>query len=106
MVTEEPIELVAPGVFWLQEPTKSFVGLNWFPYEALVPSVRVNQGAWHDTPWPFADDESYAWRTLAIPIPFEEIRDGDNTIEVKYAGADGTVVANVNIILIAASPVP
>jgi hypothetical protein len=106
VVHEEPTDLVAPGVYWLQEPTKSFVGLNWFPYEALVPSVRVNEGAWHDTPWPFADDETFVWRTLAIPIPFEEIRDGDNTIEVKYAGGDGTVVANVNIILIAASPVP
>jgi hypothetical protein len=105
-VHAEPVDLVAPGVYWLQEPTKSFVGLNWFPYETLAPSVRVNGGPWHETAWPFADDETFVWRTFAFPVPFEEIREGDNTIEVKYSGNDGTVVANVNVILIAASPVP
>jgi hypothetical protein len=106
LVGSEPVALRAPGVYWLQDPTKSFVGLNWFPYETTVPDVSINGGPWHETAWPFAEDEPFMWRTYAIPIPNGEIRAGDNTIEMRYSGDDGTVVANVNIILIAASPVP
>ena len=97
--------VTAPGVYWLQTPTKVFVTMNWFPYEAAVPSVRVNGGAWHDTPWPF-DAETFAWRTLAIPIDFADVRPGDNTIEFKFSGSSGTIVSNIDLILIAASPVP
>jgi hypothetical protein len=94
---------VVPGVYWLQSPTKAFIGLNWFAFKYDVPSVRLNGGEWHETKWPF-DSEGYTWRTIAIPIPLDEVKPGDNAFEIK--SADVGVVSNINLILIAASPVP
>ncbi len=104
-VDRTAISLSAPDVHWDQVPTKQFVAFNWFPWQPVVPSVRVNGGPWHDTPWPF-DDETYVWRTIAVPISFSEVKSGKNTIEFKYANDDGTVVSNVDVILIAATTVP
>ncbi len=104
-VTTNPTAVTAPGVYWNQAPTKQFVAFNWFSWEAAVPSVRVNGGQWHDTPWPF-DSETFVWRTIAVPVPMSEVKPGNNMIEFKFSGANGTTVANVNLILIAAGPVP
>ena len=65
--------------------------------------MRINGGAWHETAWPF-DAQSYSWRTIAVGIPLSEIRAGSNVVELRSATT--TVVANVDITLIAASPVP
>ena len=100
-----PVAVTAPGVYWLQTPTKAYVAFNWFAVTQSVPSVSVNGGPWHDTPWPF-DSESYTERTIAVPISMSEVKTGDNTIQFKWNGSGSTAVANINIILIAASPVP
>jgi hypothetical protein len=70
----------------------------------VIPSISVNGGPWIDTPWPF-DAGTYSWRSLSIPVPVEQVRDGTNTI--AFRSNDGsTTVANVSLILVAASPVP
>jgi hypothetical protein len=97
--------VTAPGVTWQQTPTAAYVGLNWFATTPSVPNVRVNGGPWHSTPWPFAESE-FAWRTIAVPIPMSEVKAGDNTIEFTWGGGGTTAVSNINIILIAAAPVP
>ena len=66
--------------------------------------MSINGGPWIDTPWPF-DSQTYSWRSLAIPIPLEQVHDGANTITLKSADSS-TIVANLSIILVAASPVP
>jgi hypothetical protein len=95
--------LSVPGLYWLQQPTKAFVTFNWFATDAVVPSVRINGGSWHDTAWPF-DAQTFSWRTIAVPLPLGEIRPGSNTVEFK--SATGLVVSNIDINLTAASPVP
>ena len=97
--------VVSPGVYWQQTPTAAYVGFNWFATTTSVPNVRVNGGPWHSTPWPFAESE-FAWRTIGVPIPMSEVVAGNNTIEFTWGGGGQTVVANINIILIAAAPVP
>jgi len=92
-----------PGVYRTQTPTSALVTFNWFSYTAVVPSVRVNGGAWHDTAWPF-DPTTFGWRTIAVTIPVAETRDGVNTIEFK--SADEVAVSNIDLILVAASPAP
>ena len=98
-----PTILEVPGVYWLQQPTAATVTFNWFAEQPLVPDVRINGGPWHSTPWPF-DQQAFSWRTFAVPIPVGEIRPGTNAIEFR-SGAQ-TIVANVDIVLTAASPVP
>jgi hypothetical protein len=95
--------LAVPGVTWRQTPTAAFVGFNWFPFQSpgTVPEVRVNGGPWHSVSWPF-DPTVYSWRTIAVEVPMSEIHAGENT--VQFRNGTSTIVANVNIILIAASP--
>jgi hypothetical protein len=104
-VESSPVALTINGVYWTQPPTGAIVTFNWFPYDPIVPSVRINGGAWHDTAWPF-DPETYGWRTIAVSIPVAEVQAGTNTIEFKVGSGDEAVVSNVNVILIAGSPVP
>jgi len=68
-----------------------------------VPSFRVNGGPLHATPWPF-DPATFSWRTIDVPVPLSEVRDGTNTIE--FAPGSEAALSNVNLILIAGSPVP
>jgi hypothetical protein len=100
-ITQDPTSFTAPGVYWLQNPTKAYIAFNWFADQTTVPSVRINGGPWHTLTWPF-DTTTSTWRTIAIPIPPNEIKPGNNTIE--YTSPNNTVISNTNIILIAASP--
>ena len=67
-------------------------------------ACSVNGGPWHDTPWPF-DSETYTERTIAIPIPLDEVSKV-TTPSSSNGTASAHRVANINIVLIAASPVP
>jgi hypothetical protein len=103
-----PIALQTVPVYRLQTPTSAVVTFNsivmsW-PTNSEVPSVRLNGGAWHDTAWPYSGGAG-SWRTFAITVPVSEVRDGVNTVEFKTGGT-AQVLSNVNVILIAGSPVP
>ena len=96
----------------MQAPTGGLVTFNFFPWDLTVPSFRIvnsaGTGPWHDTAWPF-DPETYAWRTIGVPVPVSEIQDGTNTIEFKsntQNGFDTQAVSNIDLILVAGSPVP
>ena len=99
-----PISLTVSGVHRNQTPTGAIVILNTYSYAAVVPSISINGGAWIDTPWPF-DAQTYSWRSLSIPVPLDQVHDGTNTISLK-SGDGSTVVANISVVLVAASPVP
>jgi hypothetical protein len=91
------------GVFRKQAPTGALVTFQWMAFDQSVPSVRVNGGAWHDTAWPF-DSTTYSSRVIAVPIDASEVVDGTNTLEFKTA--NGTVIHNINLILVAGAAVP
>ncbi len=101
-VTSTPLALATVPVYRLQTPTSALVTFNWNPETPIVPSFRLNGGPWHDSPWTFVGGAS-AWRTLGVTVPVSEVVDGVNTIE--FASLAPLVVSNVNVILIAASPV-
>lgn len=96
------VNLTPTPVSWQQTPTTVYVGLNWWPEQAAVPSVSVNGGAFQTIPWP--GGETFGWRTVAIPVPFSDVHAGANTIAVRWSGSTTTAISNVNLILIAAAP--
>jgi hypothetical protein len=98
--------LTVTGVTWRQPPTAALVTFNWFNEAQVVPTVRVNGGTPHVTAWPYPGGEGFTWRTLAVPISMSEVRPGTNTLTFSYSDLGGAVLANVNITLIAAAPVP
>jgi hypothetical protein len=100
-VTSTPLALATVPVYRLQTPTGALVTFNWNPELPIVPSFRLNGGPWHDTPW--IGGGEFAWRTIGVTVPVSEVRDGVNTIE--FASISPLVLSNVNVILIAASPV-
>jgi hypothetical protein len=98
------------GINWQQTPTASYVTFNWSPFEALMPEVSLNGGAWQTLPW--IGGPTWSTRTVAIPVPFSDVKVGDNVIQVRYGVGQsttfdgGTIISNVNLVLIAATPVP
>jgi hypothetical protein len=99
-LADSNVTLTAPGVYWTQTPTAAYVLLNYFATDSNRPTVRVNNGTW--SPSPNNGSTGYGWSTIAIPIPFTDVKTGTNTIEVQ--GGQQTVIANINIALIAATP--
>jgi hypothetical protein len=91
------------GVAPQQTPASAIVTFNWFAFDKTVPSVSVNGGAPVATVWPF-DDETFVWRTIAVSVPVAQVQNGTNTITL--ASGTNVTVSNINLILIAAAPVP
>lgn len=103
-IGEGPVTFEVHGVHHDQTPSAAQVVLNTYSYGAVIPSISINGGPWIDTAWPF-DPQTYSWRSLSIPIPLEQVVDGTNSISFKSDDAS-TVVTNISLILVAASPVP
>jgi hypothetical protein len=99
-----PVTLSVSGVHSNQTPTAAQVVLNTYSFGTVLPSVSVNDGPWIDTAWP-SDGQTFLWRTLSIPVPVAEVHDGANTLTFK-SGDGSTVIANISLILVAASSVP
>jgi len=99
-----PIDLQVSGVRRDQAPTGAQIVLNTYSFAAVVPSVSVNGGPSIQTPWPF-DAQTYSWRSISIPVPLDQIHDGTNTLTFT-SGDSSTIISNISLILVAASPVP
>jgi len=103
-VGANPLSLTVEGVHRDQTPTGAQVVFNLATeVAATIPSISINGGPWIDTPWP-PEWQTFSSRALSIPVPLDQVHDGTNTISLKSAGSN--VVANVSLILVAASPVP
>ena len=97
------VVLTVPNVAWQQTPTAQYVLVNFYPFQKVAPTVRVNGGAWQTLAWPYPDSITYSWRTIAISVPASDIHAGTNTIE--FQGGKQLVLSNVNLALIAATGV-
>jgi hypothetical protein len=102
--TTTPRTLLVPGVTWKQTPKTALVTFTFFPEALVVPSVSVNGHAAHATAWPYPGGAAYTWRTLAVEVPLSEVKAGTNSL--TFTDNDNAAIANVNIALIAAAPVP
>ena len=98
------VTLPVNGVRRDQTPTGALVVLNTYSFAATIPSIRINGGPWIDTAWP-SWGTTFSWMSMAIPVPLDQIHDGNNTLTFK-SGDDSTTIANISIILVAAAPVP
>jgi hypothetical protein len=101
-ITATAVAFQTRAVTWDRPPKGAVVGFNWFPEDQAVPSVRVNDGGWQTTAWPF-DATAYCWRAITVPVPVPDVQ-GVQKIELKYSGAQPSiVVSNVSLILLGAS---
>lgn len=76
---------------------------NYFTYDPVTFSYRLNNGAWHDQPWPFGACYTQngfvlcGARTIAVPVSLSDVKHGTNTIQFK--SSDATAIANVDLVL-------
>lgn len=88
---------------WPQTPTAAYVTFDWFAFDTVVPSVSINGSPFQATVWPF-DAATFGWRTIAVPIPLASVHTGANTITLR--NTKEAIVSNINLLLVAAAPVP
>jgi hypothetical protein len=99
-----PMSFPVAGVRHDQTPTGAIVVFNFYSFGQAVPSVSVNGNAPVATAWP-SSWASYAWNSIAVPIPLAQVHDGTNTI--TFTSPEGSMtVANISLILIAGAPIP
>lgn len=99
----EPLTLTVPGVYNLSQAAGALLTFNYSTYNPVTVSYRVNDGAWHDEPWPFGacytqnDFVLCGAKTIAVPVDLADVRYGTNT--VQFRSSDATAIANVDLIL-------
>jgi hypothetical protein len=99
-----PLTLTVPGVRRDQTPTGALVVFNTYSFAETVPSVSVNGNPAVATAWPVGFS-TYGWYSIAVPVPLDQVHDGDNTL--TFTSDDwSTTVANISIILVAGAAVP
>ena len=102
-----PLSLTVPNVQQsrINQATGAIITLNFFPESQTTLKYRLNNNAWQSQPWPFPDTNTFAWRTLALPIPLSQVVAGSNKIDIEASGA-ATTIANVDLILVAGAGIP
>jgi hypothetical protein len=102
MISESgSVSVTVPGVYNIGAAKAGLLTLNYYTYKAVTLSYRLNNGPWHDQPWPFgacyADGTLCGSRSIALPVPLSEVRPGANTVQFK--SSDVTAIANIDLIL-------
>lgn len=105
--TTERVLTTGQSVTKLQDPTNCAVLFNATPTQGTVPDVRINGGTWIHTTWPGFTSENI-YKAFDVTVPCSEVHYGTpNTISFKGNNPPGDIiVTNVNLLLVAAAPVP
>jgi hypothetical protein len=105
-----PLSLRVPGVYNIASAQEALLTFNYFTYNKVTLSYRVNRGRWQTQPWPFGACYTQnstvlcGAKTIAVPVPLTDVKAGANTIQFK--STDQTAIANVDLILKGAAGVP
>jgi hypothetical protein len=96
-----PLTLQIPGATDLAQAAGAIVTLNYFATATSDIMYRVNGNAWQTMTWPFPDNATYVWRTIAMPVPLTEVHAGTNTLDLQVTKG-GATVANIDMVLVGA----
>jgi hypothetical protein len=98
-----PLTLTGANVYNVERAAGALLTFNYSTYSPVTVSYRVNNGAWHDQPWPFGacyTQDSFVLcgaKTIAVPVPLSDVQPGTNTIQ--FMSTDATAIANVDLVL-------
>jgi hypothetical protein len=99
----QPLTLTVPGVSGIASATSALVTFNYFTSNPVTISYRLNNGTWHDQPWPFGACFAQGTitecgpKTMAVPVPVADVQSGTNTIQFK--STDAAVISNIDLVL-------
>jgi hypothetical protein len=91
------LSLSVPKVSDVAQASGGLLTYTFYSYSEVTISYRLNNGPWHAVPWPYPDNTTYSWRTLAVPISLSEVHTGTNTVQFRASG--GAVIANIDLIM-------
>jgi hypothetical protein len=97
------------GIYNIAAAAGALLTFNYFAENPVTVSYRVNNGAWHDEPWPFGACYTQngfilcGAKTLELPVLITDVQAGDNIIQFK--SSDATEISNVDLILVGAGGV-
>ena len=104
-----PLTLTVPGVYNIAQAAGAVLTFNYTTDNPITLSYKVNNGVWHDQPWPFPacftqnGNISCGAKTIAVPVPLGEVQPGTNTLQFKTADSTNNIaIANLDLILIGA----
>ncbi len=98
-----PLTLTIPNVYNVDHAAGALLTFNYSTYNPVTISYRVNDGDWHDEPWPFGacytqnDSVSCGAKTIGVPVNLADVRVGTNTVQFK--SSDAAAIANVDLVL-------
>jgi hypothetical protein len=99
----DPLTLTIPNVYNVDHAAGALLTFNYSTFNPVTISYRVNNGQWHDQPWPFGacyaqnNFVSCGAKTIAVPVTLTDVQAGTNTIQFKTT--DATAIANVDLVL-------
>jgi uncharacterized repeat protein (TIGR01451 family) len=104
-----PLTLMVSGVYNVDKAAGAILTFNYATDLPITLSYRVNNGVWHDEPWPFPicytqnGNIQCGSRTLNVPVPLSEVQAGTNIIQFKTSDTTNNAgISNVDLILIGA----
>jgi hypothetical protein len=95
-----PLSITVPGVYNIAGAGAGLLTFNFFSYNPVNLSYRVNNGAWQTQAWLFGSCALAGLcgpRTIALPVPLGDLQPGVNTVQFK--STDATVISNVDLVL-------
>jgi hypothetical protein len=98
-----PLTLTVPDVYNVDHAVGALLTFNYSTYNPVTISYRVNNGEWHDQPWPFGDCYTQndfvlcGAKTIGVPVDVTDVQAGTNTIQ--FSSTDATAIANVDLVL-------
>ncbi|MDR3385959.1 MAG: hypothetical protein P4L92_02805 [Rudaea sp.] len=98
-----PLALTVENVYNVDHAAGALLTFNYFTYNPVTVSYRVNDGAWQNLPWPFGacytqnDFVLCGAKTVAVPVSLSDVQTGTNTIQ--FMSTDAMAIANVDLVL-------
>jgi len=105
-----PLTVTVHNVSGVDSAVGALLTFNYFTYNPVTVSYRINDGAWHHQPWPFGACYTQngivlcGAKTIAVPVSLSEVKTGTNTI--RFRSSDATAIANIDLVLQGAGGIP
>jgi hypothetical protein len=108
--SDAPLSLTVSGVHNSDTAAKALVLFSYYTDDPVTLTYRLNDGAWHDQPWPYprgvtsdANGVTYCCgvRTLAVPVALSDVVPGANRVQFKSSG--GAAIFNIDLLLVGAA---
>ncbi|MBV9896835.1 MAG: hypothetical protein JO020_21955 [Chloroflexi bacterium] len=100
---QQSLTLNINNVNSLDKAAGALLEFTFTPHNQATINYAFNGHPAHSQAWPYGGNaQTFQSKTLAVPVPLEELVPGTNTVVLTVSPADVMTVANVDLILVGA----